>query len=67
MEYLQFIRGCDLGCFVAKYEPFGYASPECMCVGTPSLVSDLAGFGRFMNNLMRESTSEAVENVVTRS
>lgn len=52
MDYVEFIKGADLGCFAVKYEPFGFASPECMAVGTPSIVSDVAGFGKFMQDTL---------------
>jgi glycogen(starch) synthase len=48
IEYEQFVRGCHLGLFPSAYEPWGYTPLECMALGTPALSSDLAGFGRYV-------------------
>ena len=48
MEYLQFIRGCNLGIFPSYYEPWGYTPLECMASGIPSVTSDLSGFGDYL-------------------
>jgi glycogen(starch) synthase len=48
IEYEQFVRGCHLGLFPSAYEPWGYTPLECMALGTPSVTSDLAGFGRYV-------------------
>lgn len=45
LDYPDFVRGAHLGVFSSLYEPFGYTSPECMCVGTASILSNLCGFG----------------------
>jgi glycogen(starch) synthase len=48
MEYLQFVRGCNLGIFPSYYEPWGYTPLECMASGIPSVTSDLSGFGDYL-------------------
>jgi len=48
MEYNQFVRGCHLGVFPSYYEPWGYTPLECMASGVPSITSDLAGFGSYV-------------------
>jgi len=48
MDYEQFVRGCHLGIFPSCYEPWGYTPLECLAMGVPSITSDLAGFGRFV-------------------
>ena len=48
MEYLQFVRGCNLGVFPSYYEPWGYMPLECMAAGIPSVTSDLSGFGDYL-------------------
>lgn len=48
MEYDQFVRGCHLGIFPSAYEPWGYTPLECAAMGVPAITSDLAGFGRFV-------------------
>jgi len=48
LDYQEFVRGAHLGVFASAYEPFGYTSPECMCVGCASIVSNLCGFGNLV-------------------
>ncbi len=48
IEYDQFVRGCHLGLFPSLYEPWGYTPLECAAMGVPSVSSDVAGFGRYV-------------------
>ncbi len=48
IEYDQFVRGCHLGVFPSAYEPWGYTPLECVAMGIPAVTSDLAGFGRYV-------------------
>jgi glycogen(starch) synthase len=48
MDYMQFVRGCNLGIFPSYYEPWGYTPLECMACGIPSVTSDLSGFGDYL-------------------
>ena len=48
MEYDQFVRGCHMGIFPSSYEPWGYTPLECVAMGVPAITSDLAGFGRYV-------------------
>jgi len=50
IEYEQFVRGCHLGVFPSTYEPWGYTPLECVAMGVPAITSDLAGFGRFVQD-----------------
>jgi glycogen(starch) synthase len=52
MEYLQFVRGCNLGIFPSYYEPWGYTPLECMASGIPAVTSDLSGFGDYLLRFM---------------
>ena len=52
IEYEQFVRGCHLGLFPSAYEPWGYTPLECMALGVPALSSDLAGFGRYVQEML---------------
>jgi glycogen(starch) synthase len=52
IEYEQFVRGCHLGVFPSAYEPWGYTPLECMALGTPAISSDLAGFGRYLEETL---------------
>jgi glycogen(starch) synthase len=51
MEYDQFVRGCHMGVFPSAYEPWGYTPLECMAMGVPAITSDLAGFGRYVEEM----------------
>ena len=48
MDYTQFVRGCHFGIFPSKYEPWGYTPLECLASGLPSVTSNLAGFGDYV-------------------
>ncbi len=48
MDYTQFVRGCHLGLFPSMYEPWGYTPLECLASGLPSVTSNLAGFGDYV-------------------
>src|SRR5690606_19970181 len=37
MDYLDFVRGCNLGIFPSYYEPWGYTPLECIACGIPSV------------------------------
>lgn len=52
IEYEQFVRGCHLGIFPGAYEPWGYTPLECLALGVPTVTSDLAGFGRWVQETM---------------
>jgi glycogen synthase len=54
LEYDQFVRGCHLGVFPSSYEPWGYTPLECVALGVPAITSDLAGFGRYVQEVHPE-------------
>lgn len=54
VEYDQFVRGCHLGLFPSLYEPWGYTPLECAAMGVPSVTSDLAGFGKYVQENFQE-------------
>jgi hypothetical protein len=54
MEYDQFVRGCHVGLFPSLYEPWGYTPLECAAMGVPSVTSDLAGFGSYVQQHIAE-------------
>jgi glycogen(starch) synthase len=54
IEYEQFVRGCHVGLFPGAYEPWGYTPLECAAMGIPSITSDLAGFGRYVQEHMKD-------------
>jgi len=49
------MAGCHFGIFPSYYESWGYTPLESAAMGIASLTSDLAGFGRFIQNkLLKE-------------
>jgi glycogen synthase len=48
MDYLHFVRGCNMGVFPSYYEPWGYTPLESIAAGIPAVTSDLAGFGDYL-------------------
>ncbi len=57
IEYYHFVRGCHMGVFPSAYEPWGYTPLECLAMGVPAVTSDLAGFGRFVEDAHPELAS----------
>ncbi len=54
MEYSQFVRGCHMGVFPSYYEPWGYTPLECLASGVPAVTSDLAGFGDYVQQNVKD-------------
>ena len=52
MDYEEFVRGCHLAVFPSYYEPWGYTPAEAMVCSVPSITTNLAGFGCFMEDLL---------------
>lgn len=47
--YESLLSGFDLSAFPSYYEPWGYTPQESLAVGVPTITSDMAGFGAWMN------------------
>lgn len=60
LDYDQFVRGCHLGIFPSFYEPWGYTPMECVALGTPTVTSDLSGFGTYADELFEEPAERGV-------
>jgi len=59
-EYPEFVRACHLGVFPSYYEPWGYTPAECAVMGVPSITSNLAGFGLFMEKLKDDPSKHGI-------
>lgn len=57
MDYLEFIKGCNLGIFPSIYEPWGYTPMETAIAGTPIIASDTGGFAQYLFENMRDHES----------
>jgi glycogen(starch) synthase len=55
MDYEEFVRGTHMGIFASYYEPWGYTPAECTVMGVPSVTSNLAGFGCYMEELIENA------------
>ncbi|MEP4535200.1 MAG: glycosyltransferase [Cyclobacteriaceae bacterium] len=60
MDYGQFVRGCHLGVFPSYYEPWGYTPLECIASGVPTVTSDLAGFGDYVNENVKDHDKRGI-------
>ncbi|GAB2784773.1 glycogen/starch synthase [Rhabdobacter roseus] len=49
LDYPDFVKGCHLGIFPSLYEPWGYTAAECAQQGTPTITTDLSGFGKYVS------------------
>lgn len=54
LPYLDAVVGCHLGVFPSYYEPWGYTPLETAALGVPAVTTDLAGFGRFLQQRNKE-------------
>jgi glycogen phosphorylase/synthase len=52
--YEQILAACDLSIFPSYYEPWGYTPLESIAYGTPTITTDLAGFGYWVKNLKHD-------------
>lgn len=57
--YEEALEACDLSVFPSAYEPWGYTPLESITYGTPTITSDVAGFGCWVYDL-REDYQGAV-------
>ncbi len=51
MNYYDALSSFDLGVFPSNYEPWGYTPMESIAMAVPTITSDLAGFGRWAQEL----------------
>ena len=60
LTYEQILSACDLSIFPSFYEPWGYTPLESIVYSTPTVTTDLSGFGCWLNGSVREDFSDAV-------
>jgi len=48
ISYYDLLMGCDLSIFPSYYEPWGYTPLESVAFGVPSVTTNLAGFGKWV-------------------
>lgn len=67
MKYYDLLPGFDLTVFPSYYEPWGYTPLESIAFGVPTITTDLAGFGRWVNDQSEGKQVECGVNVIHRS
>lgn len=55
MPYYEALAGCDLGVFPSYYEPWGYTPLESVAYGVPTVTTDQAGFGVWVERTCGEN------------
>ncbi len=56
MAYYEALSGCDLGVFPSYYEPWGYTPLECVAHSVPTITTDQAGFGLWVQEKAGENS-----------
>lgn len=59
LSYYEAILGGHLGVFPSIYEPWGYTPLESGALGVASITTDLAGFGRYINQQRPKESYDA--------
>ncbi|MDR1459688.1 MAG: alpha-glucan family phosphorylase, partial [Bacteroidales bacterium] len=52
LPYYDLLTGIDLTVFVSYYEPWGYTPLESIAFGIPTITTDLAGFGKWVQSVL---------------
>jgi len=60
LNYSDAMMGCHLGVFPSYYEPWGYTPLETAALAVPSVTTNLSGFGRFIEDYIKEEKSAIV-------
>jgi len=55
LSYFEAVVGTHLGLFPSYYEPWGYTPLESAALAVPTITTDLAGFGRFIQQHCRKN------------
>lgn len=55
-SYFDFLQGFDLGVFPSYYEPWGYTPMESIAFGIPTLTTNLAGFGLWIEDKVPQNS-----------
>ncbi|HOJ51562.1 MAG TPA: alpha-glucan family phosphorylase [Syntrophales bacterium] len=56
MNYYEVLAGCDLGVFPSYYEPWGYTPLEAAAHAVPTVTTDQAGFGLWVEANIGEAS-----------
>ncbi len=77
LRYYEILTGIDVTGFISYYEPWGYTPLESAAFSIPTITTNLAGFGRWMQSILDEddrsievierdddNAAEVVDNIV---
>jgi len=63
MTYYELLIGQDLAIYPSYYEPWGYTPLESTAFKVPTITSDLAGFGIWVNSVVKDTDSDLLNGV----
>nr|WP_320058883.1 glycogen/starch synthase [uncultured Bacteroides sp.] len=66
-EYYDLLLGQDLSIYPSYYEPWGYTPLESVAFSVPTITTDLAGFGLWVNGLKNQNGIDDGVEVLHRS
>lgn len=67
MTYYDLLTGFDLTIFPSYYEPWGYTPLESVAMGVPTITTNLAGFGQWVENEIGNNELKTGVKVIHRS
>lgn len=67
MPYYDLLIGFDLTVFPSYYEPWGYTPLESIAFGVPTITSDLAGFGQWVQGTFGNDFGKTGVDVIHRT
>ena len=67
MEYYDFLIGQDISVYPSYYEPWGYTPLESIAFRVPTVTTNLAGFGSWVNDIRNNPTIMDGVEVIERS
>ena len=67
ISYYELLTGFDLSIFPSYYEPWGYTPLESVAMGVPTITTNLAGFGQWVENELGNNEYKTGVKVIHRS
>lgn len=67
ITYYDLLTGFDLSIFPSYYEPWGYTPLESVAMGVPTVTTNLAGFGQWVETEMGDNPAKSGVKVIHRT
>ncbi len=67
MTYYELLTGFDLSLFPSYYEPWGYTPLESVAMGVPTITTNLAGFGQWVEKELGNNEMKTGVKVIHRT